>query len=193
MAKYIDADALIMKLADYALASSPNENDDADIRMMDKTVYDAINECIKAVEEMPAADVEPVRKWIPIEERMPPEGYDVLLNFADNLTVGNWLRRHDNNTPCWYVYSDNGYYTSCDNEPTHWKWMEVMLMSEWIPCSERLPEGYEDVIVCKDNGTVESGYYLPELNMWMNANESAINVEFWQPLPEPPRMDGGSE
>ncbi len=125
MSKYIDADALIMKLADYALASSPNENDDADIRMMDKAVYDAINECIKAVEEMPTLDVEPVRKW--------------------------------------------------------------------IPCSERLPEGYEDVIVCKDNGTVESGYYLKKSNMWMNANESAINVEFWMPLPEPPKMDGGSE
>ncbi len=72
MTKYIDADALIKHLSDYALAESPNDTDSMKDRLIHETAYSAINECINAVEEMPTTDVEPVRhgKWVHVGNAM---------------------------------------------------------------------------------------------------------------------------
>ena len=63
MSRYIDADKLALHLSDFALQESPNwganDHGSAD-------AYEAINECIKAIEQQPTADVrENVRgEWI---------------------------------------------------------------------------------------------------------------------------------
>ncbi|MCD7819871.1 MAG: DUF551 domain-containing protein, partial [Lachnospiraceae bacterium] len=85
MAKYIDADALIMHLSDYALTESPNDTDSMKDRLIHETAYNAINECIKAVKEMPAADVEPVRRWIPCSGRL-PEISCYVLAYYENMS-----------------------------------------------------------------------------------------------------------
>lgn len=59
MPRYINADKLALHLSDYALQESPNWGANG---YGNQDVYDAINECIKAIDNQPTADaVEVVR------------------------------------------------------------------------------------------------------------------------------------
>ena len=62
-----------------------------------------------------------VPSWIPVTERLPSLHDDVLMYFKDddNMTVG-YLDDVDEDRAMWCAYSDGGYYTDCDYEPTHW-------------------------------------------------------------------------
>lgn len=72
-----------------------------------------------------------------------------------------------------------------DNAPT------IDAVSEWIPCSERLPSEYEEVLVCDKDGTMEvcdletfgRGVGLK----WTDKNgyECWLDVIAWMPLPKP--------
>lgn len=59
--------------------------------------------------------------------------------------------------------------------------------TQWIPCSERLPEDNTDVIVCLYSGTVT------EMRYWGNGIFQGIYghttkvIVAWMPLPEPYR------
>ncbi len=67
----------------------------------------------------------------------------------------------------------------------------------WIPCSERLPEEDEDVLVCTEDGIIEKAYHT--LKEWCEDEwewfifgtlgySYALNdyeVIAWMPLPEP--------
>ena len=58
-------------------------------------------------------------------------------------------------------------------------------LSQWIPCSERLPEDNTDVIVCFYSGIVT------EMRYWGNGifqgtfKRTAETIAAWMPLPEP--------
>lgn len=65
----------------------------------------------------------------------------------------------------------------------------------WIPCSERLPDKYNHVLVCTDKG----GYYIAHMNKrtkWVCTAECVStviensNVIAWQPLPDPYHQSG---
>lgn len=58
-------------------------------------------------------------EWISIKERLPDKGADVLMWFESNMTVGFW---HDTDEShiFWCAFTDEGYYTDCDSEPTYW-------------------------------------------------------------------------
>ncbi|HGT9156615.1 DUF551 domain-containing protein [Escherichia coli] len=60
----------------------------------------------------------------------------------------------------------------------------------WISCSERMPEGYADVLVTDGEHVEvkwwdESGYW----NSWteLNSDIFADEITHWMPLPEPPQ------
>lgn len=62
----------------------------------------------------------------------------------------------------------------------------------WIPCSERLPAGQEEVIVscCDDAGDsrfdyTASGWVTTDGEYWIVDNEINHYVIAWMPLPEP--------
>ena len=65
---------------------------------------------------------------------------------------------------------------------------------QWIPCSERLPEN-DDVVLIYDGREIMTGYYVSKWN-WGGLNnsrwyskdlryENNIDIIAWMPLPEP--------
>ena len=55
MSDLISRCKLIMRLSDYALQESPNDNESTGEQRISKLIYDAIQNCISCVEEQPTA------------------------------------------------------------------------------------------------------------------------------------------
>ena len=60
----------------------------------------------------------------------------------------------------------------------------------WIPCSERLPEEDEDVLVCSEEGDIDIACWMPEqwtdephIEWW--SGEYRVYAVAWMPLPKP--------
>lgn len=64
-------------------------------------------------------------------------------------------------------------------------------MSEWIKCSERMPDDFEDVLVT-DGANVEVMWRDCDgfRDCWAprNSNIDIDDVTHWMPLPEPPSL-----
>lgn len=69
-------------------------------------------------------------------------------------------------------------------------------MSQWIKCSERMPEDFIDVLVCTEEFQIHEGFrlvYGDGNSVWklycynkIYENEVVI-ITHWMPLPEPPQ------
>lgn len=104
MSDYISRETAIKKIKDYGQAAISSGQDTLD------PVDDII--CIAGyVEMLPAADVEPVRRWIPCSERMPerPGDYQVCTK-NEYYGTKNVAKRYFNGD-CW-----SGRWTNI----THW-------------------------------------------------------------------------
>ena len=64
------------------------------------------------------------------------------------------------------------------------KEVEAEYGNGWIPCSERLPENHNNIIICTANGYVNTGYYGTSKFLDMNSYPYE-DVVAWMPLPEP--------
>lgn len=68
--------------------------------------------------------------------------------------------------------------------------MEALERSKWIPCSERLPEPGERVLTT--DGAFVGEMYINKRGQWQRYNANchelmmALDILWWQPLPEPP-------
>lgn len=67
-------------------------------------------------------------------------------------------------------------------------------MSQWIKCSERMPEEGENVIVYDNLKQVHECFYLRygdhvswEIYSYNPSYYDEVNVTHWMPLPEPPQ------
>ena len=84
----------------------------------------------------------------------------------------------------------------------HNKWRASVLLErvpsvdrpqEWIPCSERLPRPYTEVLVCDECGWISLGLYRPcdvteKDSGWSTLTRIKIPTDgiiAWMPLPEP--------
>ena len=59
---------------------------------------------------------------------------------------------------------------------------------QWIPCSERLPNGGHNMLICRKDGTVGEGCYHSIIGEWSQFrwNVSGVkDVIAWMPLPAP--------
>ena len=67
---------------------------------------------------------------------------------------------------------------------------------EWISVEERLPDKYGDYICCTRNGTIWQLTYNPKYKLFNVSHdnvENAMDVTYWMPLPQAPKMKGGDE
>ena len=74
--------------------------------------------------------------------------------------------------------------------------VKMLKQSEWISVDERLPEKYGDVLCHTRKGAIWQVTYNPKyrlFNVSYDNVENAMDVDYWMPLPEPPKMKGGAE
>ena len=87
-----------------------------------------------------------------------------------------------------------GDFTECEFNTTDCKHIvrkieaipSVNGSQEWIPCSERLPKKYEQVLCCNKDGRVFSTaltYVHPEYKYWYFGKHRSVIA--WMPLPKP--------
>lgn len=56
----------------------------------------------------------------------------------------------------------------------------------WIPCSERLPEDNQSVLVITKTGTIWTAFYDTFCETWIdNVTDNVLDVIAWMPLPAP--------
>lgn len=60
---------------------------------------------------------------------------------------------------------------------------------EWIPCSERLPEEKQTVLVADEKGRVDIKIFIKWLYEHPEYNHN-IKIIAWMPLPEPYKGEG---
>lgn len=124
MARAIDGELLELEIANIAnkLAKS-----DAQKALMGRVMY--------CVEHMPT--LTPPNEWVSVEERLPEKKQDVLMLFkSGNMAVG-WWHDVDEHVTFWCAYTDDGFYTDCDDMPVYW-------MPLPAPPDRRPPEGEEE-------------------------------------------------
>lgn len=76
--------------------------------------------------------------------------------------------------------------------------MDMPPANRWIPCSERLPENRERVLVCFRSGTVHIAVWYgdyDEKGAWKVTSQFPTKlyrtdtIPKWMPMPEPPEVD----
>ena len=66
---------------------------------------------------------------------------------------------------------------------------------QWIPCSERLPEDDREVLAVSDGCVLIANWqgewikYIELEDDYTILEPVNINVQYWMPLPEPPKME----
>ena len=67
-----------------------------------------------------AKDTNVPTKWIPVEDRLPKKGKCVQMFFREHHTQAFGFWHDEHGEVRWCTYTDNGWYTDCDDKPTHW-------------------------------------------------------------------------
>lgn len=93
---------------------------DAD-ELLNEAEYDSNFRLIVSVDKINRAPtLTSPNEWVSVEERLPEKKQDVLMLFkSGNMAVGWWYDA-DEHITLWCTYTDNDFYTYCDDIPSHW-------------------------------------------------------------------------
>ena len=94
-------------------------------RLTDKELQALKNEMLSAGQIMVAsadpADVQIIPQWISVTERLPVFGQNVLMYFRKGKTfAAGFLSEEKGRSPLWCSFTDNEWFTECDNRPDYW-------------------------------------------------------------------------
>lgn len=74
--------------------------------------------------------------------------------------------------------------------------MEALERTRWIPCSERLPEDLQDVLIWDNRDETSFTGHYAECDGWTvdgyDVDRFPFDITHWMPMPEPPE-EGGTE
>lgn len=74
--------------------------------------------------------------------------------------------------------------------------MEALERTRWIPCSERMPEDFQDVLIWDNRDETSFTGHYAECDGWTvdgyDVDRSPFDITHWMPLPEPPE-EGDAE
>ena len=74
--------------------------------------------------------------------------------------------------------------------------MEALERMRWIPCSERLPEDFQDVLIWDNRDETSFTGHYAECDGWTvdgyDVDRYPFDITHWMPLPEPPE-EGDAE
>ena len=73
---------------------------------------------VRAINETPT--LTPPNEWVSVEEKLPEKKQDVLMLFKSGDMAVGWWHDADEHITFWCAYTDDGFYTDCDDMPTHW-------------------------------------------------------------------------
>lgn len=63
-------------------------------------------------------------------------------------------------------------------------------VNRWIPCSERLPDHYDDILFCERDRTIHKGYmYWDGTFIEHYVKFEKKDIVAWMSLPEPPEKE----
>ena len=88
------------------------------------------------------------------------------------------------------VYGLDGTVYTQDKDKQGWTGQIPFAQPQWIPCSEKLPDEDEDVLVCSEDGDIDIACWMPEqwtdnphIEWW--SGEYRVYAVAWMPLPKP--------
>ena len=71
--------------------------------------------------------------------------------------------------------------------------MEALERTRWIPCSARLPEDFQDVLIWDNRDETSFTGHYAECYGWTvdgyDVDRSPFDITHWMPLPEPPKEE----
>lgn len=109
-----------------------------------------------------------------------------LKEYQDKLDTDMWAKESGN----WYGHYCNGMSEGIDDAIVTIYQLAEEHKGGWIPCSERLPDT-EDYVLVNGTGNYEGvliAYYEQEAEKWRYDTDEGIyyyiDVIAWQPLPE---------
>lgn len=141
-------------------------------------IYTIVNR-IPSAETTGALD-DAIAKYVADGYMLPPSGDLISRADAVKAICGVCLEEHCE--------------TECIVPCTFMEALEAVPSAEavqrWIPCSERLPEEGEYLLVCDEDGDIELGYYEDGNWYWLAEAISDYTTRYygcvaWMPLPEP--------
>ena len=128
----------------------------------------AVRDCLRDVKNIVNQLAEECKSSIPITH------YDLIVKFIESeIERTSSFAEHDTQI----------------NIMNYVQQLQEQNNNGWIPCSERLPETYENVSICQSDGYVNVGWY--SLNEFKDMNSILYkDVIAWQPLPAPYQPKG---
>lgn len=79
-------------------------------------------------------------------------------------------------------------FSEADEEKAYKAINDIPAVNCWIPCRERMPEHYNEILFCERDRTIHKGYmYWDGTFIEHDVKFKKNDIVAWMPMPEPPK------